>query len=63
MSSQTGKPSQGASPHATAAALGLRWNTPGKSDGLITWDVLLDLAVVAYWLRRPEPEPAARKTA
>lgn len=64
MSSQQGKQSAGGvSPSSVAANLGLRWNAPGKGDALLTWDKLLDLAAVAYWVRRPRPERAARKIA
>jgi hypothetical protein len=63
VSSQRGKPSTRAvpTPAGIAGQLGLRWCTPGKDAGLLTWDALVDLAYVAYWERRPQP--AARVSA
>lgn len=37
-------------PSAVAAELGLRWTTESR-----TWDALLELARLAYWVRRPTP--------
>jgi hypothetical protein len=62
VSSQAGKPSAaGATPSKAAASCGIGWTTPGK-DSMLTWDKLLDLAVDAYWQRRPAQERSPART-
>ena len=47
-----------ATPTNTAQACGL-WHGAGETSLNLTWDIVLDRAVAAYWARRPAKQEAA----
>lgn len=51
-----------ATPASTAGACGLLRLKRRNSVSYLTWDACLNLAVDAYWLRRPS-QPVSRKAA